>query len=148
MTRLDRALVRLYPRNFREQFRPEVEQVLRTSGRSHHGDLARGAITEHWRETMATTAARASDHPIAVGIFALALAGTAIGIFLTVAWVGFAPLVVVPAALAWTAGRRSGLLRPTDRWRSNSSRVVLAILAAALVLSALMWGLRGIITGN
>ena len=143
MTRTGRALLRLYPRSFRERFQPEVEQVLRTSARSHHGDLARGALTEQWRETMATTAVRASDHPIAVGIFALALVGTAVGVFLTVAWVGFAPLALVPGALAWTAGRRAGLLRPTERWRSNSSRVVLAVVLVALVLTVLMWGVRG-----
>lgn len=148
MTRATRILLRLYPRSFREQFQPELEQVLRTSNRSHRGDLARGAVTEQWRETMGTTAVRASDHPIAVSLFALGLVGAAIGVFLTVAWVGFAPVALVPGAVAWTAGRRAGLLRPTDRWRTGTSKVVLAVIAGALVLTVLMWGLRGVIVGR
>lgn len=148
MTRTGRLLLRLYPRSFRERFQPEIEQVLQSSTRSHHGDLARGAVTEQWRETMETTAVRASDHPTAVAVFALAIVGTAVGVFLTIAWVGFAPIAMVPAALAWTAGRRAGLLRPTERWRSNTSRLVLSVVAAAFVLTVLMWGLRGIVVGN
>lgn len=97
---------------------------------------------------MSTTAVRASDHPIAAGIFAIALIGTAVGVYLTVAWVGFAPLAFIPGTVAWTAGRRAGLLRPTNRWRTNSSRAVLAVVAAALALSALMWGLRGVFVGS
>lgn len=148
MTRATRFLVRMYPRTFRERFQPELEQVLRTSARNHHGDLARGAVAEQWRETMATTAVRASDHPIALGVFAVALVGTGIGVFLTAAWIGFAPLALLPGALAWTAGRRAGLLRPTTRWRSGSSKIVLAVIAVAFLLTALMWGLRGVIVGN
>jgi hypothetical protein len=147
MTRTGRVLLRLYPRSFRERFQPEVEQILRSSTRSHHGDLARGAMTEQWRETMATTSVRAADHPIAVGVFGVALMGTAVGALLTVAWVGFAPLALAPGIVAWTAGRRSGLLRPTSRARSRSSRVVLAVIAAALLLTSLMWGLRGVVIG-
>ena len=148
MTRSGRLLLRLYPRGFRERFGPEVEQVLRASSRSHHADLARGAMTEQWRETMATTAVRAADHPVAAGVFALALLGTAVGVFLTVAWVGFAPLALAPGAVAWVAGRRSGVLRPTNRWRKSSSTVVVAVIAAAFLLTGLMWGLRGVFVGN
>ena len=97
---------------------------------------------------MATTAVRASDHPIALALFGLALAATAFGIFLTVAWVGFAPLALLPGMLAWTAGRRAGLLRPTTHTRRNGSRVLLVVVAAALALTVLMWGLRGIFVGS
>lgn len=147
MTRATRVLLRMYPRTFRERFQLELEQVLRTSARSHHGDLARGAVTEQWRETMATTAVRASDHPIALGFFVVGVAGTAVGVFLTIAWIGFAPIALLFGALAWTAGRRAGTLRPTDRWRSGSSRIMLTVIAVAFLLTLLMWGLRGVLVG-
>lgn len=143
-----RALLRLYPRSFRDRFAPELEQVLRISSRTHSGDLARGAATEQWRETMSTTEVRMSDHRFATAVFFIALPFTAFGIFCTIAWIGMAPLALVPGTIAWIAGRRAGVLRPTGPWKRASSTTVLVVIGLALALTVLMWGLRGVLSGS
>lgn len=97
---------------------------------------------------MSTSAVRMSDHRFATAVFFAALPFTVFGVVCTIAWIGMAPLALVPGAIAWFAGRRAGVLRPTGPWKRASSTTVLVVVALALGLTVLMWGLRGVISGN
>ena len=73
---------------------------------------------------------------------ALALASvlTVGALFLTVAWVGFAPLVLPPAGAMYLLGRRVGIFDGATRSRRTGATVLAIVAAHALAITTVVWG--------
>lgn len=89
---------------------------------------------------MSTPLTRSAPGRASTVAFVVAVAATLVGLVATAAWVGFAPLAIVPAIAAYSFGRRAGVLAPTTSARRATRVVLLAVIAIVVALSIVMWG--------
>ena len=95
---------------------------------------------------MTTATPDIARHPLATAGFVVDCLATIAALAFTVAWFGFAPVVLVSTAAAYLFGRRAGILSggSTATPRRTAGTAILVVAGVALLLALIAWvGPRG-----